>query len=137
MPRLYTPREAADMLGIGYGSLERRLYQGNIKSIQTPGGHHRIPDFEIDRLLPRNEVTDTPELIRRIARSVSARNQLIGRITDIKIVAWSLSSDCLSGAGQHITSIISTDEVRKLRLKKGQTAIALINSPDVTIMPPD
>jgi hypothetical protein len=31
---------------------------------------------------------------------------------------------------QHITSIIPTDEGRKLRLKKRQTAIALIKSSD-------
>ena len=87
-------------------------------------------------MLPRNDLTDTPELRRRIARSVSARNQLIGRITDIKIGGL-VAQLRLSVRGQHITSIISTDEVRKLRLKKGQTAMALINSTDVTIMPSD
>jgi molybdopterin-binding protein len=67
---------------------------------------------------------------------VSARNQLIGRITYIKIGGL-VTQLRLSVQGQHITSIISTDEVRKLRLKKGQTAIALIKSTDVTIMPSD
>ena len=67
---------------------------------------------------------------------MSARNQLIGRITDIKIGGL-VAQLRLSVRGQHITSIISTDEVRKLRLKKGQTAMALINSTDVKIMPSD
>jgi molybdopterin-binding protein len=61
---------------------------------------------------------------------------LIGRITYIKIGGL-VAQLRLSVQGQHITSIISTDEVRKLRLKKGETAIALIKSTDVTIMPSD
>jgi len=74
MPRLYTPREAADMLGISYGTLKGWLYQGELKSFQTPGGHHRIPESQIDRCPSPNDVTDTPELRRRMTQSVSARN---------------------------------------------------------------
>jgi molybdopterin-binding protein len=136
MPRLYTPREAADMLGVGYASLKKWLYQGKIKSIQTSGGHHRIPESEIERLLPRKVVTDSPELRRRISRRVSGRNQLFGRITDIKICGL-IAQLRLSFAGQHITSIIPADEVRKLRLKNGQTAIALIKSTEVMIIRTD
>ena len=53
MPKLYTPRDAAQVLGISYASLKQWIYQGKLKSVQTPGGHHRIPESEIDRLLPR------------------------------------------------------------------------------------
>jgi excisionase family DNA binding protein len=115
MRRLYTAREAADILGIGYASLKKRLYQGKIKSIQTSGGHHRIPESEIERLLPRKVVTDSPELRRRMSRRVSGRNQLFGRITDIKICGL-IAQLRLSVGHQHITSIIPTDEVRKLGL---------------------
>jgi molybdopterin-binding protein len=36
--------------------------------------------------------------------------------------------------GQHITSIITADAVRELRLKKGQMAIALIKTTEIMIV---
>ena len=44
-------REAARVLGVSPDTIKRWIYQGKIKSIKTPGGHHRIPTVEIDRLL--------------------------------------------------------------------------------------
>ena len=53
MPKLYTPRDAAQVLGISYATLKQWIYRDKLRSIQTLGGHHRIPESEIDRLLPR------------------------------------------------------------------------------------
>ncbi len=136
MPKLYTPRDAAQVLGISYASLKQWIYQGKLKSIQTPGGHHRIPESEIDRVLPRVTSTGKPEKRRRTFRRISGRNQLVGRITDIK-VSGLLAQVTLSISGQHITSIITADAVRELRLKKGQIAAALIKSTEVMIILPD
>jgi molybdopterin-binding protein len=136
MPKLYTPRDAAQVLGISYASLKQWIYQGKLKSIQTPGGHHRIPESEIDRVLPRVISTGTPEKRRHTFRRISGRNQLVGRITDVK-VSGLLAQVTLSISGQHITSIITADAVRELRLKKGQIAAALIKSTEVMIILPD
>jgi molybdopterin-binding protein len=136
MPKLYTPRDAAQVLGISYASLKQWIYQGKLKSIQTPGGHHRIPESEIDRVLPRVTSTGKPEKRRRTFRRISGRNQLVGRIIDIK-VSGLLAQVTLSISGQHITSIITADAVRELRLKKGQIAAALIKSTEVMIILPD
>jgi molybdopterin-binding protein len=136
MPKLYTPREAAQVLGISYASLKQWIYQGKLKSVQTPGGHHRISEAEIDRLLPRILVAGKPEKRRRMFRRISGRNQLIGRITDIKISGL-LAQVTLSIGDQHITSIITADAVQELRLKKGQIAAALIKSTEVMIILPD
>jgi molybdopterin-binding protein len=136
MPKLYTPRDAAQVLGISYASLKQWIYQGKLKSIQTPGGHHRIPESEIDRVMPRLTVKGAPEKRRRTFRRISGRNQLVGRITDIKISGL-LAQVTLSVGGQHITSIITADAVRELRLKKGQIAAALIKSTEVMIILPD
>ncbi len=136
MPKLYTPRDAAQVLGISYASLKQWIYQGKLKSLQTLGGHHRIPESEIDRLLPRIAVTGAPEKRRRMFRRVSGRNQLIGRVTDIKISGL-LAQVTLAIGDQHITSIITADAVRELRLKKGQLAAALIKSTEVMIILPD
>jgi len=136
MPKLYTPRDAAQVLGISYASLKQWIYQGKLKSIQTPGGHHRIPESEIDRVMPRLTVKGASEKRRRTFRRISGRNQLVGRITDIKISGL-LAQVTLSVGGQHITSIITADAVRELRLKKGQIAAALIKSTEVMIILPD
>jgi molybdopterin-binding protein len=136
MSKLYTPRDAAQVLGISYASLKQWIYQGKLKSVQTPGGHHRIPESEIDRVLPRVTVKAAPGKRRRTFRRISGRNQLVGRITDIKISGL-LAQVTLSVGGQHITSIITADAVRELRLKNGQIAAALIKSTEVMIIIPD
>ena len=52
-PKLYTPRDAAQVLGITYPSLKQWIYRGKLKTMKTQGGHHRIPETEIDRFLPK------------------------------------------------------------------------------------
>jgi excisionase family DNA binding protein len=51
--KLLAPREAANVLGISYPTLKQWIYHGKIKSVKTPGGHHRVPESEIDRLFPK------------------------------------------------------------------------------------
>ena len=136
MPKLYTPREAAQVLGVSYASLKQWIYSGKLKSVQTPGGHHRISESEIDRVLPRVSVKGKPEKTRRMFRRVSGRNQLTGRITDIKISGL-LAQITLAIGDQRITSIITADAARELRLKSGQIAIALVKSTEVMIVLPD
>src|SRR5260370_42254501 len=51
--KLLAPREAANILGISYPTLKQWIYHGKIKSVKTPGGHHRVPESEIDRLFPK------------------------------------------------------------------------------------
>jgi molybdopterin-binding protein len=135
MPKLYTARDAAKVLGISYSCLKQWIYQGKLKSVQTLGGHHRIPESELDRLLPRIAVSGTPDKKRRMFRRISGRNQLMGRVIDIKISGL-LAQVTLSIGNQHITSIITADAVRELRLKKGQIAAALIKSTEVMILRP-
>ena len=54
MQRLLAPREAANILGISYPTLKQWIYRGKIKTAKTPGGHHRVPESEIDRLIPKS-----------------------------------------------------------------------------------
>ena len=77
----------------------------------------------------------TPENKRRSFRRISGRNQLVGRVIDIKISGL-MAQVTLSVAGQHITSVITADAVREMRLKKGQIAAALIKSTEVMIILP-
>lgn len=41
--KLFTPREAAQVLGISYPTLKQWIYKKKVRTVQTVGGHHRIP----------------------------------------------------------------------------------------------
>ena len=43
--------EAADALGISFPTIKQWIYKGKLRSVKTVGGHHRIPQDEVDRLL--------------------------------------------------------------------------------------
>jgi excisionase family DNA binding protein len=59
MSKLYTPCDAAQGLAISCAALKQWIYLGKLKSIQTGGGHHRIPEAEVDRLLPHQWTQST------------------------------------------------------------------------------
>jgi molybdopterin-binding protein len=131
--KLFTPRDAAQVLGISYPTLKQWIYKKKIHTVKTAGGHHRIPEKEVDRFLYRaTEHGDVSER-RTNFRRISGRNQLVGRVTDIKIDGL-IAQVALSIGGQRITSIITSDAVRELRLKKGQTVAALVKSTEVMIV---
>lgn len=131
--KLYTPREAAQVLGISYPTLKQWIYKKQIRTVQTAGGHHRVPEKEVDKFLYRkNERAPVPER-RSNFRRISGRNQLVGRVMDVK-TSGLMAQVTLSIGGQHITSIITADAVREMRLKKGQTVAALIKSTEVMII---
>jgi len=52
---LYTVRAAAEQLGVAYSTLKRWVHTGHVRTTRTEGGHHRISDNEIDRLLARQQ----------------------------------------------------------------------------------
>jgi len=133
---MITPREAARRMGISYPSLKQWIYAGKLKSILTPGGHHRIPEMEVDRFLnlPRDRAKK-PAQRRENWRKISGRNQLVGRVTEVKIDGL-LAQVKLSIGGQCITSIITSDAAREMRLRVGDTAAALIKSTEVMIVRP-
>lgn len=133
MQKLLAPREAANILGISYPTLKQWIYHHKLKTVKTPGGHHRVPESEIDRLFPKK--LDRGEITQRRGnyRKVSGRNQLIGRVVAIKFGGL-LAQITLSIGEQHITSIITADAAREMRLKVGERAAALIKSTEVMIL---
>ena len=129
---LLTPRDAARAMGISYPTLKQWIYKHKIRSIRTAGGHHRIPAAEIERFLPRTNEKDVATG-RRNFRRISGRNQLIGRIVEVRYSGLLAQVKLLIG-GQRISSIITADAAREMRLAKGQTAAALIKSTEVMIV---
>src|SRR5262249_4346263 len=100
--------------------------------VRTAGGHHRIPQSEVDRLLFRTRAKTAPERAL-VMRRGSGRNQLVGRGGSVRI------SGLMAGVGvsigdQQITSIITASSAREMNLKAGQTAAALIKATEVMIL---
>jgi molybdopterin-binding protein len=129
---LLNPRDAARSLGISYPTLKQWIYKKKLHSIRTAGGHHRIPMSEIERFLPRAEEKDVLAS-RRNYRRISGRNQLVGRIVEVRYSGL-LAQVKMSINGQRISSIITADAAREMRLEKGQTAAALIKATEVMIV---
>jgi molybdopterin-binding protein len=125
-------RDAALQLGISFPTIKQWIYKKKIRSIRTAGGHHRIPQSEIDRLLFRTRGRTQAER-NALIRQVSGRNQLVGRIEEVRISGL-MAEVTISIGGQRITSIITSRSAREMALKKGQTAAALIKSTEVMIL---
>jgi molybdopterin-binding protein len=125
---LLTPRQAAARLGISYPALKHWILAGRIRTIKTPGGHHRIPVEALDEFLP-------PAAAQPGAARISGRNQLAGTVVEVTTEGL-LAKVVLAVGSQRITAIITADAVRDLALKPGEPALALIKATEVMIGKP-
>ncbi|MGC1374349.1 MAG: TOBE domain-containing protein [Candidatus Sulfotelmatobacter sp.] len=125
-------RDAALQLGISFPTIKQWIYKKKIRSNQTVGGHHRIPQSEVDRLLFRTRGKTERQREQEIRR-VSGRNQLVGRIEGVRISGLMAEVE-ISIGGQKIVSIITARSAREMQLKEGQTAAALIKATEVMIL---
>jgi molybdopterin-binding protein len=125
-------RDAALQLGISFPTIKQWIYKKKIRSIRTAGGHHRIPQSKVDKLLFRTRGRTEKER-KDVVRRVSGRNQLVGRVESVRISGL-MAEVKISIGGQLITSIITASSAREMLLKKGQTAAALIKATEVMII---
>jgi molybdopterin-binding protein len=130
--RLLHLPDAALELGISFPTIKQWIYKKKIRSVRTAGGHHRIPQGEVDRLLYRTRGRNAPER-KEVIRRVSGRNQLVGRIEEVRISGL-MAEVTLSIGEQQISAIITARSAREMGLKKGQTAAALIKATEVMIL---
>jgi molybdopterin-binding protein len=133
---LVTVRAAAERLGVGYSTMKRWIASGHVRSTRTEGGHHRISDAEIERLLARQQPERTP---RRRTSSIdepiaglSARNRLHGFVEEVRVDGL-LAQVRLRVGDQFLTAVITADAVRALGLRRGDDAIAIVKSTEVMI----
>jgi len=125
---LLTPRQAAARLGISYPALKHWILAGRIRTVKTPGGHHRIPAEALEEFLP-------PSAAHPGAARISGRNQLSGTVVELTIEGL-LAKVVLAVGSQRITAIITSDAARDLALKPGEPALALIKATEVMIGKP-
>ncbi len=129
---LLKPREAAAALGVSYPTLKQWILAGTLKTIKTPGGHHRIPQSVLNPLMKTKPAANRTNSRERF-RATSGRNQLVGTISEVKISGL-LAKVVLDIGDQKITSIITSDAAREMQLRKGQTAGALMKATEVMIV---
>ena len=124
-------REAARMLGISYPTIKQWILAGKLKTVPTPGGHHRLSEAALRPFLAKDKLRPETESRERYRR-VSGRNQLVGKVAGIRVEGL-FAQVILTVGDQQITSIITADAAREMGLKKGQTAVAMVKSTDVMI----
>jgi molybdopterin-binding protein len=133
---LLTVRAAAARLGVGYSTLKRWVHTGHVRTSTTEGGHHRVAESEIERLLTRQQpdVKRPPQSVAPddTLQGLSARNRLHGYIDEVRIDGL-LAQVRLRVGDQSLTAVITADAVRALKLRRGDDALAIIKSTEVMI----
>lgn len=122
---LLTPRQAAEKLGISYPALKHWILAGRIRTVKTPGGHHRVPIDALQEFMP-------PAAAHTGSARISGRNQLLGTVVEV-VIDGLLAKVVLAVANQRVTAIITADAVRELNLQQGDSAVALIKATEVMI----
>jgi molybdopterin-binding protein len=135
---LLTVRTAAGRLGVSYSTIKQWIYKGAVRTVRTSGGHHRVSELEIERLLAMQGRTPrAPARARRAARpsvlvAISGRNQLRGIVEEVRLEGL-LAQVRLRIGEQRLTAVITRDAVEALRLKRGDPALAVIKSTEVML----
>jgi molybdopterin-binding protein len=124
-------------MGIGYSTLKQWIHQGKVRTTQTPGGHHRLGEAEIDRLLARYTATDQTAGRRAgkpigLIVALSGRNQLRGFVEEVRIDGL-LGQVRLRIGDQTLTAVITADALGELKLRRGDSAMAIVKSTEVMI----
>ena len=65
------------MLGVSYATIKQWILSGKLKTVQTPGGHHRLTEATLKPFLLKDKRKPAAESRERYRR-VSGRNQLVG-----------------------------------------------------------
>jgi molybdopterin-binding protein len=133
---LLTVRVAAERLGVGYSTLKRWVHTGRVRTTRTEGGHHRVSEVEIERLLARHEPAAPAQVqalpSNELIADLSARNRLHGFIEEVRVDGL-LAQIRLRVGDQRLTAVITADAVHALHFKRGDDALAIIKSTEVMI----
>src|SRR5712692_10271198 len=133
---LLTARAAAERMGIGYSTLKQWIHQGKIRTTQTAGGHHRLSEAEVDRMLARQSPFAHPRSRREpptgFIVALSGRNRLRGFVEEVRIDGL-MGQVRLRIGDQTLTAVVTSDALNELKLLRGDDALAIIKSTEVMI----
>jgi molybdopterin-binding protein len=134
---LLTVRVAAERMGIGYSTLKQWIHQGKVRTTQTAGGHHRLSEAEVDRMIARHSPAGEKPGRREsgptgVIVSLSGRNRLRGFVEEVRIDGL-MGQVRLRIGDQTLTAVITSDALTELKLRRGDDALAIIKSTEVMI----
>jgi molybdopterin-binding protein len=132
---LLTVRAAAERMGVGYSTLKQWIHRGKIRTTTTAGGHHRLSEAEIDRVLaPKTPAGQSrgPAAPAGLIIALSGRNRLRGFVEEVRTDGL-LGQVRLRIGDQTLTAVITTDAIAELKLRRGDDAVAIIKSTEVMI----
>jgi molybdopterin-binding protein len=132
---LLTVRAAAERMGIGYSTLKQWIHQGKIRTTTTAGGHHRLSEAEIDRVLAPHtpaSAKHSPPTATGLIVALSGRNRLRGFVEEVRTDGL-LGQVRLRIGDQTLTAVITSDAITELKLRRGDDAVAIIKSTEVMI----
>jgi len=127
----FKTKDAAEQIGISYPTIKQWIYEGKIKSIKTPGGHHRIPENEIRRITGEEKLEQGGNSSKS-SEPISVRNRLVGEVLEVRYEGL-FAEVKMNVGGQMIISIITRSGCEELGLKKGMRAAALFKATEVMI----
>jgi molybdopterin-binding protein len=135
---LLTVRLAAERLGVSYSTLKQWIRRGTIRTSRTGGGHHRVSDAEVDRLLqgvhraPGSAKARGPSKPPGVLVALSGRNQLRGVVEEVRVDGL-LAQVRLRIGDERLTAIITRDAADALKLKRGDAALAVVKATEVMV----
>jgi molybdopterin-binding protein len=121
-------REAAELLGVSDDTVRRWADAGRFAVVERAGGHRGVDG----QVLARFATSIASEQAAPGATSVSARNRLVGIVTEVKrdTVMAQVELQC----GPHrIVSLMSREAADELQLEPGSLAIASVKATNVVI----
>ena len=111
------------------------IHQGKVRTTKTAGGHHRLSEAEVERVLaphPATRARQDPPAATGLIVALSGRNRLRGFVEEVR-------TDGLMGqirlriGDQRLTAVITRDAINELKLRRGDDAVAIVKSTEVMI----
>ena len=114
---VFTVRQAAAQLGVGYSTLKQWIHRGRVRTTLTDGGHHRLAEAEIARLrATEHRATEHPAPQRQqggVLMLVSGRNRLRGVVEEVRREGL-VAQVRLRIGDQLLTAVITRDALERI-----------------------
>jgi molybdopterin-binding protein len=122
MPReYYSASEAAKRLGISLDTLRRWDRGGRIRTERDARNRRVVPAAELDRLRGGS------------AAGLSARNRLVGTVTDVRVDGLMAQVELVVDDPVHLVAIVTADAVADLGLEAGMPATAIVKATSMMV----